>query len=360
MVIIYSYSTECHKRLWHSCLPTIHVDCVCYRSVTGFGSCATEIHEPCQVGNEAALRGIFRVPQGCLGPAAFLRYMPQACIEGVFVQERVYMKENYNNEVMYYTFPDFEQFYFLVHAFSSREGGVSEGYYSSMNLGIKTDDSKENILKNYELFTDAVGIKLEDVVIGNLNHGSNVRVATRNDAGCGILKPFNYVNVDALVTNEPNLAITVTCADCVPVFFVDPVKKAIGIAHSGWKGTAQEISARVVEKMVEEYGCKPEDIYAGVGPCIGMCCYEVSRDVFEEFLEFDYLDDAWYFEKDDDKFDLDLSRIIFGTLAYSGILPEHISISGLCTCCNNDVLFSHRAQKGKRGTMAGMIMLKGE
>lgn len=269
------------------------------------------------------------------------------------------MKENYNNEVMYYTFPDFEQFDFLTHAFSSREGGVSEGYYSSMNLGIKTEDSKENIMKNYELFTKAVGIKLEDVVIGNLNHGNNVRVATRKDAGCGILKPFNYVNIDALVTNEPNLAITVTCADCVPVFFVDPVKKAIGIAHSGWKGTAQEISAKVVEKMVEEYGSRPGDIYAGIGPCIGMCCYEVSRDVFEEFIEFDYLDDAWYFEKEDDKFDIDLSRIIFGTLAYSGILPEHISISGLCTCCNNDVLFSHRAQKGKRGTMAGMIMIKG-
>ena len=171
------------------------------------------------------------MPQGCLGPAAYLRYMPQTCVEGIFY-ERVYMKENYNNEVMYYTFPDFEQFDFLVHAFSSREGGVSEGYYSSMNLGIKTDDSKENILKNYELFTDAVGIKLEDVVIGNLNHGNNVRVATRNDAGCGILKPFNYINVDALVTNEPNLAITVTCADCVPVFFVDPIKKAIGTMRS--------------------------------------------------------------------------------------------------------------------------------
>lgn len=270
------------------------------------------------------------------------------------------MKENYNNEVMYYTFPDFEKLDFIKHAFSSREGGVSEGYYSSMNLGIKTEDSKENILKNYELFTDAVGIKLEDVVIGNLNHGNNVRVATREDAGCGILKPFNYEDVDALVTNEPNLAITITCADCVPVFFADPVKKAVGIAHSGWKGTALEISAKVVEKMQEVYGSRPEDIYAGIGPCIGMCCYEVSRDVFEEFLEFDYLDDAWYFEKDNDKFDLDLSRIIFGTLAYSGILPEHISISGLCTSCNNHVLFSHRAQKGKRGTMAGMIMIKGD
>lgn len=268
------------------------------------------------------------------------------------------MKENYNNEVMYYTFPDFEKIDFLVHAFSSREGGVSEGYFSSMNLGIKTDDSKENIYRNYELFTDAVGIKLENVVIGNLNHEANVRVATREDAGCGILKPFNYESVDALITNEPELALTVTCADCVPVFIVDPVKKVIGIAHSGWKGTALEISARTVEKMVSEYGCNPTDMMAGIGPSIGMCCYEVSRDVVEEFLEFDYLDDAWYYEKDNGKYDLDLARIIFGTLAYSGLLPENISISGLCTSCNNDVLFSHRAQKGKRGTMAGMIMIK--
>ena len=271
----------------------------------------------------------------------------------------IIMKENYRNEVLYFTFPDFDEYdNEIVHAFSSREGGVSTGYLSSMNLGIKTKDTKENILANYRLFTDAVGIDMNNVVIGNLNHGNNVRVVTKDDAGKGLLRPFSYVDVDALVTNIPGLALTITCADCVPVFLYDPVKKAVGIAHSGWKGTALEIAGKTVEKMVSEYGCDPKDIIAGIGPCIGMCCYEVSQDVYEEFLEFDYLDDAWYFEKEDGKYDLDLSRIIFGTLAYAGILPEHISISGLCTCCNNDILFSHRAQKGKRGTMAGMIMIK--
>lgn len=271
----------------------------------------------------------------------------------------IIMKENYRNEVLYFTFPDFDEYdNEIVHAFSSREGGVSTGYFSSMNLGIKTKDSRENILENYRLFTEAIGVDMNNVVIGNLNHGNNVRVATKEDAGKGLLRPFSYVDVDALVTNEPNLVLTITCADCVPVFLYDPVKKAVGIAHSGWKGTALEIAGKTVEKMVSEYGCNPADIIAGIGPCIGMCCYEVSQDVYEEFLEFDYLDDAWYFEKEDGKYDLDLSRIIFGTLAYAGILPEHISISGLCTCCNNDILFSHRAQKGKRGTMAGMIMIK--
>lgn len=271
----------------------------------------------------------------------------------------IIMKENYRNEVLYFTFPDFDEYdNEIVHAFSSREGGVSTCYFSSMNLGIKTKDSRENILENYRLFTEAIGVDMNNVVIGNLNHGNNVRVVTKEDAGKGLLRPFSYVDVDALVTNEPNLVLTITCADCVPVFLYDPVKKAVGIAHSGWKGTALEIAGKTVEKMVSEYGCDPKDIIAGIGPCIGMCCYEVSQDVYEEFLEFDYLDDAWYFEKEDGKYDLDLSRIIFGTLAYAGILPEHISISGLCTCCNNDILFSHRAQKGKRGTMAGMIMIK--
>lgn len=271
----------------------------------------------------------------------------------------IIMKENYRNEVLYFTFPDFDEYdNEIVHAFSSREGGVSTGYFSSMNLGIKTKDSRENILENYRLFTEAIGVDMNNVVIGNLNHGNNVRVVTKEDAGKGLLRPFSYVDVDALVTNEPNLVLTITCADCVPVFLYDPVKKAVGIAHSGWKGTALEIAGKTVEKMVSEYGCDPKDIIAGIGPCIGMCCYEVSQDVYEEFLEFDYLDDAWYFEKEDGKYDLDLSRIIFGTLAYAGILPEHISISGLCTCCNNDILFSHRAQKGKRGTMVGMIMIK--
>lgn len=268
------------------------------------------------------------------------------------------MKANYNNEVLYYTFPDFEKYDFVTHAFSSREGGVSTGYFSSMNLGIKTEDSKENILANYKYFTEAVGIPMESVVIGNLSHDANVWVARREDAGCGLLKPFNYEKIDALITNERNLAITITCADCVPVYFLDPVNKAVGIAHSGWRGTAKEISARTIERMTEMYGSKPEEMLAGIGPCIGMCCYEVSSDVIEAFKDFDYLDDAWYFEKEDGKYDIDLSRIIFGTLAYSGIPAENISISGICTCCNSDVLFSHRASKGKRGTMAGMIMLK--
>ena len=269
------------------------------------------------------------------------------------------MKTNYNNEVMYLTFPALEEYPELIHAMSTREGGVSTGYFSSMNLGVKTDDDPEKIRKNYDLFSEAIGIKTDSIVLGNLTHSDNVRVVTSTeDCGCGITKPFNYEDVDALVTNVPGVILAVTIADCVPVYFYDPVHKACGIAHSGWKGTANEISQKVVTAMEENYGTNPEDLICGIGACIGMCCYEVSQDVFEEFIEFDYLDEAWFFDKENGKFDIDLSRIIFGTLAYAGVNPDNIHISGLCTSCNSDILFSHRASHGKRGTMAAVIGIK--
>lgn len=270
------------------------------------------------------------------------------------------MQENYRNEVLYYTFPKFDELGFVKHAFSSREGGVSTGIYSSMNLGINTDDLRENILENYRLFTEAIGVDMNKVVLGQLTHEANVRVVTAEDAGCGLLRDFTYSNIDALVTNVPGLVLTCTYADCVPVFFADPVNKAVGIAHSGWRGTAAEISDHVVECMKATYGTKPRDLICGIGPSIGCCCYEVDRETCQEFVEMDYLDEAWCFEKDNGKFDLDLQRIIFGTLCYAGVDPDNIYISGICTSCNSDVLFSHRASHGKRGCMAGMISVKEE
>lgn len=268
------------------------------------------------------------------------------------------MKTNYNNEVMYLTFPALEEYPEIIHAMSTREGGVSTGYFSSMNLGVKTDDDKNNIAKNYELFSQAIGISSDSIALGDLTHGDNVHVATIEDKGSGITKPFNYTDVDALITNVPGVNIAVTIADCVPVYFYDPVNKAVGIAHSGWKGTANEISDKVVEAMKANYGTRPEDLICGIGASIGMCCYEVSRDVVEEFLEFDYLDDACIFDKENGKYDMDLSRIIFGTLAYAGVDPDNIHISGMCTCCNSDILFSHRASHGKRGTMLAVIGIR--
>ena len=268
------------------------------------------------------------------------------------------MKENYKNEVRYYTFPAFEEHPEIVHAFTSRECGVSGGYYSSLNMGIHTGDDLENVKTNYRILCQTLSLDPEKIVLANLVHGDTIRNVTVADAGAGLWRDFPYEGVDGLLTNEPGLILTATFADCVPVFFYDPVKKVIGIAHSGWKGTALEIASKMVDRMQSDYGCKVEDILAGIGPSIGMCCFETDSDVFMEFAEFPYLDEVWFYPKDDGKFDIDLWRINFEMLLYAGIPEDNISISGLCTCCNSDIFFSHRASKGKRGTMAGVISLK--
>ena len=211
---------------------------------------------------------------------------------------------------------------------------------------------------NYRILCRTLSLDPEKIVLANLVHGDTIRNVTKEDAGAGLWREFPYDGVDGLLTNEPGLILTATFADCVPIFFYDPVKKVVGIAHSGWKGTAQEIGAKMVERMQSDYGCNTNDIIAGIGPSIGMCCFETDADVFMEFAEFPYLDDVWFYKKDNGKFDIDLWRINLEMLLYAGIPEENIHISGLCTCCNHETFFSHRATGGKRGTMAGIISIK--
>ncbi len=268
------------------------------------------------------------------------------------------MKENFSNEILYYTFPELEQYDFMRHAFSSREGGVSQGYYSSMNLGINTPDERTNVEENYRLFCAATGFDVERIVLAQLQHGANVRVVTDKDAGKGLWKPFDYENIDGLVTNEPNLILTATFADCVPVFFVDPVKKAVGIAHSGWRGCVKEISAKMIHTMERAYESDAGDILAAIGPSIGGCCFEVSEDTYYDFTDMPYFSEDWCYLNSQGNYEIDLWKVIRATLIENGVTEEHITISGLCTKCNPDIFFSHRASKGKRGTMAGMIALR--
>ena len=268
------------------------------------------------------------------------------------------MKKNYKNEVLYYTFPAFDEHPEIVHAFTSRECGVSSGYYSSLNLGLRTEDDFENVKTNYKILCKTLDLNPETIVLGNLANGDNIRNVTAEDAGAGIWRDFPYEGTDGLLTDVPGITLMATYADCVPLFFYDPVKKIVGLAHSGWRGTAQEIGGKMVDRMQSDYGCNPENILAGIGPSIGMCCFETDVDVFSEFIEFPYLDEAWFFQKDNGKLDIDLWRINLEMLLYTGIPEDNIHISGLCTCCNSDIFFSHRATKGKRGNMAGVIGLR--
>lgn len=264
------------------------------------------------------------------------------------------------NGVPFLTFPLLDEYEALViHGFSTRLGGVSEGYLSSMNLGFGRGDDRERVLANYRRIAEALGLPLERMVLSKQTHTANVRTVTEEDAGCGIVKPILYDHVDGLITNVKNLPLVTFYADCVPLYFVDPVHKAIGLSHSGWRGTVNRMGAATLEAMEAAYGTRREDVRACIGPSICQDCYEVSLDVAEEFrAAFGKKAERLLYEKPDGKFQLDLWEANRQVLLEAGVRREHLSVTDICTCCNPDLLYSHRASHGKRGNLAAFLSLR--
>lgn len=180
-------------------------------------------------------------------------------------------------------FPEIEKTGVVRHLMSTRLGGVSEGDLWSMNVSYSRGDRKENVDENYRRIAEALGCGMEDFVFSDQTHTTNIRHVTGADRGKGILRPRDYADVDGMITDEPGIVLSTFYADCVPLLFVDPVKKAVGLSHSGWKGTAGCMGRKTVEAMQEAFGSRPEDILAGIGPSICRDCYEVSKDVAEVF-----------------------------------------------------------------------------
>lgn len=270
------------------------------------------------------------------------------------------MHVNEKEGVTFLTYPAFEEMPEIVHGFSTRLGGVSEGIYSSMNLSFTRGDKEEAVKENYRRISSAMGVAMENIVTSDQTHTANVRRVTEEDRGNGITKPRPYKDVDGMITNVPGIVLATFYADCVPLYFVDPVQKAIGLSHSGWRGTVSKIGKITVEKMSEEYGTRPEELYAAVGPSICQKCYEVSEDVAEEFRRaFDpkYWNTLFY-KKENGKYQLNLWEANRIVLLESGIPEDHISMPNLCTCCNPEFLFSHRASKGKRGNLGAFLGIR--
>ncbi len=248
----------------------------------------------------------------------------------------------------------------VTHGFSTRMGGVSEGIYASMNLSYSRGDKEEAVTENFIRFAKALEVRPEDYVFSDQTHTTNIRVVTEEDRGKGFTKPRDYHDIDGLVTNVKGLVLSTFYADCVPLYFVDVKNKAIGLSHSGWKGTVGEIGRRTIETMEKEYGSKPEDILVAIAPSICRECYEVSEDVAVEFQkifpeeEYDKIMD----DKGNGKYQLDLWECNKRILLRAGILEENISVTNICTCCNSELLFSHRASHGKRGNLGAFLMLK--
>ncbi|MBD5550682.1 MAG: peptidoglycan editing factor PgeF [Lachnospiraceae bacterium] len=281
------------------------------------------------------------------------------------------------NGVTYLTFPGLERTGVVRHLFSTRMGGVSEGIYASMNLSYTRGDEKEAVDENYHRIAACLDSKVEDMVCSDQTHTDHIRLVTAEDKGKGVIRPKDYRDVDGLITQEKGIVLCTFYADCVPLFFVDPVKKAIGLSHSGWRGTVQKIGKKTVEEMGKAFGTDPKDVRAAIGPSICQDCYEVSEDVIEEFrkafpeaaagaesLEFPGLRSEsrgrvrllWYPTKPG-KYQLDLWEANRQIMLEAGIPETQIEVTDLCTCCNPDLLFSHRASHGKRGNLGAFMKL---
>lgn len=267
-----------------------------------------------------------------------------------------------NGEVPYLRYPLFSDTGIVKHGFSTRLGGVSEGCYASMNLSFTRGDREEDVRENFRRIADAIGVRCEDMVFSQQTHTSNVRVVTEADRGMGITRPLAWQDVDGLVTDVPGICLVTFYADCVPLFFVDPVKKVIGLSHSGWRGTVAKIGKETIRKMREVYGCDPGDILAAVGPSICQDCYEVSEEVIRQFQEhFSEKDRAsLFYKKENGKYQLDLWRANELIFLESGIKTEHIAVTNICTHCNSDVLYSHRTMGDQRGNLAAFLALDKE
>ncbi len=279
---------------------------------------------------------------------------------GLEYKNKEHIFDEMEGAVPYLSFPMFRDTGLVTDGFSTRLGGVSEGCFLSLNLSFDRGDDRAAVAENFRRMGEALGVRCEDMVLSQQTHTTNIRIVTDEDRGKGITRERDYTDIDGLITNVPGICLVTTYADCVPLYFLDPAKKVIALSHSGWRGTVGKIGKKTVELMHVKFGSDPADILAAVGPSVCQDCYEVSADVIDRFKEvFDR--SAWdelFYEKPDGKYQLDLWKANEKIFLEAGIRKDHIAVTNVCTHCNSEILYSHRAMGDKRGNLCAFLALK--
>lgn len=259
-----------------------------------------------------------------------------------------------NGRLMYYKIDSFEETGLVRHCFTTRMGGVSKNEYAELNLRTNCDDDINNVWKNFKIICDEIGINYKNLVFSKQVHEDIIYDAAKDDAGNGITKPNKLESADGLICGEPGIPLVIFSADCVPLFFLDKKERVIALSHSGWKGTVKNIAAKTVNKMLNEYNSRPENIICAIGPSIGECHFEVGDEVAEIFAGVA----GGVLNKYGEKYHVNLQKTIINQLTDCGIKADNITNTGICTYCNSDILFSHRKTGGKRGSLAAIMQLK--
>lgn len=245
----------------------------------------------------------------------------------------------------------------LAHCMSTRSGGFSTGECSSLNLGFGRNDSRDNVLRNFQLLCNSAGFDTNTLVLTNQVHGNIVRNVDKRDIGKGLYRESDLTGVDGLVTQADDVTMVTFHADCVPVFLFEPGIKAAALLHSGWRGTLKSIVTQALGQMAGLPGLQADRLVAVMGPSIGSCCFEVGEDVYSLFKS-KHRDTAFYETVQNGKWKIDLHGIIKSEMIEKGLKEENIHISGICTKCRNDLFFSYRGDHGKTGSLAAFMQLK--
>ncbi len=270
------------------------------------------------------------------------------------------VKEKVVHNVPFLYFEALEKTGLVRHAFSTKKGGVSTGCFESMNLSISKPDKKENVIQNFKNMAMAIGVDINDMVLSYQMHTTNVMVVDESHKGLGLIRERYYDDVDGLITNKKGVCLVTFYADCIPLYFVDTKNKAIGLSHSGWRGSVNYMGKVTLDKMKENYNTNPKDVIACIGPGICKDCYEVSSDLYEEFSKKFSQDELKqiFTAKENNKYQLDLLKTNEIILLKAGVLKENIHISDICTHCNNENLFSHRKMGENRGNACAFLCLE--
>lgn len=263
------------------------------------------------------------------------------------------------NKLKYITFDNLEQTGMVKHCVTTRIGGVSTGVYAECNMSFTRGEEREKLLQNYDIVCDALDFDKDSFVFCHQVHSTNIQVVTEEHKSIGFARKNTLQEIDGLVTNVAGVQLVVFCADCTPILLLDPVKKAIGAVHAGWRGTVNSIAKKAIEKMTENYGTNPKDVIAGIGPSIGQCCFQVDDPVVKEFRQkLDFADDVIIDDTVPERYKIDLWETNKRIMMSCGVPEQNIELTKLCTMCHTDLFYSHRVMGNARGNMAGIITLK--
>jgi YfiH family protein len=276
------------------------------------------------------------------------------------------------NDLIYYRFANLAACDNLVHAVSTRLGGVSRGHLATLNLSYSVGDDPAAVVENRQRLSAALGLALDDWVAAHQVHGARVALVGAAERGRGARPDTSQTvqcigarqhtsalpETDALITAQPGLLLNLRLADCAPIFLFDPAHHAVGLAHAGWRGTVANVAAATVQAMAAAFGSRPGDLRAGIGPAIGPCCYAIGADVARQVQAALPWAAEVLAERPDNSLHLDLWEANRRALLAAGLRPEHIEVAALCPACHTAEFYSHRAERWRTGRFGAVIGLR--